>query len=198
MQKLLPLSLLTFGLTAGCASSGAAPAPERVVMIDETTGTSIRSVNDRSGPTTALTEPADKVYEAVTVVFALLKVPRTVASTSTGEQGNTKFAMSRSFNGRPVSTYLSCGDDPLAGSERRLVSSDGGPGNPGSAKWLGIIPGDEAYRDTLQAQRQHRRHLLREHRGPRAENRSDGGRPAKAVTCPAGFPPPHAAFIFKG
>ncbi len=116
MQKLLPLALVALGLTAGCASSGAAPTPERVVMIDETTGTSIRSVNDRSGPTTSLSEPADKVFDAVTIVFALLKVPRTVASSNTGEQGNTKFAMSRSFNGRPVSTYLSCGDDPLAGS----------------------------------------------------------------------------------
>jgi hypothetical protein len=55
------------------------------------------------------------VWRAVALTYLFLKVPLTYDDKSSGEQGNKAFAMSRTFDGRAISHYLSCGDDPFRG-----------------------------------------------------------------------------------
>lgn len=116
------LHLVLFSiLAAGCApastSATATPpaAPDRVIAVDDRIGQSIRSPLDGSATRISLAATADKVFDAVTSTYAMLRVPITYADKGLGEQGNKKFVVSRSFNGQPVSTYLNCGDDPFGG-----------------------------------------------------------------------------------
>ena len=115
----IPVLILVTLICGGCASRPVAgsgsPGSDRVVAVDETSGASVRVHNDAEGSAVILAAPADLVYTAVTSTYAFLKVPVTYSDRALGAQGNTKFVMSRSFNGQPVSDWLNCGDDPFGG-----------------------------------------------------------------------------------
>ncbi|MGI9044821.1 MAG: hypothetical protein ACR2GK_11980 [Gemmatimonadaceae bacterium] len=101
--------------TLGCASApGTPPSSERVLGIDERTGTVLRTSTDRS-PATVLQAPIDKVWDAVVSSYVMLNVDLTHRNQPAGELGNRSFRMSRRFFNRPVSHYFNCGDDPLLG-----------------------------------------------------------------------------------
>ena len=115
----IPVLIFVMLVGGGCASRPVAgsgsPGGDRVVAVDETSGASVRVHNDAEGTAVTLAAPADLVYPAVTSTYAFLKVPLTYSDKSVGAQGNTKFIMSRSFAGQPVSAWLNCGDDPFGG-----------------------------------------------------------------------------------
>lgn len=111
-----PLILLAMVSAAACSSSGAIrPATDRVVMVDERTGTTLRTGNDQAGSRAVIAAPVDSVWEAVAASYAMLGVTRTFINQATGEQGNLRLVMSRKFFNQPVSSYLNCGDDPFSG-----------------------------------------------------------------------------------
>lgn len=102
-------------LVTGCATTaGSTSSSERVVAVDERTGTTVRTQSETT-PSATIAAPPDKVWEAVVSSYAMLKVNLTHVNRPAGEVGNRRFVMSRSFFNRPVSAYLNCGDDPLAG-----------------------------------------------------------------------------------
>lgn len=105
-------------IAAGCAPSAATPArtnPNRVAVTDERTGSTVRVANDLDATRVTLKATADQVFAAVTSSYAFLKIPLTHLDKASGEQGNKKFMMSRTFDGQRVSYYLNCGDDPFGG-----------------------------------------------------------------------------------
>ena len=105
-------------VAAGCApaaTSQTAASPDRVVAVDDTRGSSIRTHSDAKAASITLAASADQVFTAVTESYATIKVPVTYQDKGLGELGNKKFVMSRTFDGQRVSTYLNCGDDPFGG-----------------------------------------------------------------------------------
>ncbi|MGK2962906.1 MAG: hypothetical protein ACSLFK_12265 [Gemmatimonadaceae bacterium] len=108
--------LATVVFAAGCASTtqGTGQAPERVLAVDERSGTVLRTRSERT-PTTVLQAPMDKVWDAVVSSYRMLAVDLTHVNQPAGEVGNRQFTMSRRFFNKPVSTYLNCGDEPLLG-----------------------------------------------------------------------------------
>jgi hypothetical protein len=90
-------------------------SPDRVIAVDDRIGTSIRAPNDIAATRITLNATADQVFDAVTSTYAMLKIPITYADKNSGEQGNKKFVMSRTFDREPVASYLNCGDDPFGG-----------------------------------------------------------------------------------
>ena len=118
-MKMLKGKIFLGFLLSGCASApqpgGATTRPDRIIATDETSGATIRSVND-AGPTPVELEASpDSVMRAVELTYLFLKVPLTYQNKAAGEQGNKNFPMSRTFDGRAISTYLNCGDDPFRG-----------------------------------------------------------------------------------
>jgi len=123
--EMRPQLVLLALLTAGCASAPASAPPsvtannpgrpDRIVASDEMRGGTIRAPGDAGAASVTLPATADQVFDAITTVFAYLKVPVTYSEKTLGEQGNRKFVMSRRFDNQSVSEYLNCGDDPMGG-----------------------------------------------------------------------------------
>jgi len=106
-------SFVAASAVVGCTPASTVHTPADRVILDEGERT-IRSVSDR-GSLGVIPAPVDTVWNAVTSSLRMLKVEPTTMNKAAGEQGNLKFTMYRTFNGRPVSMYFNCGDDPLAG-----------------------------------------------------------------------------------
>ena len=109
---------LFFIIAAGCASTPSTPATatrDRIIVTDDRTGSTVRSVGDVDATRVTLAATADQVFTAVTESYAFLKIPLTHMDKALGEQGNKKFIMSRTFDGKQVSHYLNCGYDPFGG-----------------------------------------------------------------------------------
>jgi hypothetical protein len=113
---------LVFLIAAGCASSNtpAAANRDRILATDDRVGTTVRATNDVTASRVTLEATTDQVFEAVRSSYAFLKIPITYVDRSLGEQGNKKFMMSRTFDGRQVSHYVNCGDDPFGGPNANL------------------------------------------------------------------------------
>jgi hypothetical protein len=112
-RSLILISLIA----AGCASSGTTPpSTDRILAVDDRiNGGAVHAQNDVSAAAITLSAPADEIFAAVASTYAMLKLPVTYNSPATGEQGNRKFVMNRIFDHQPVSSYMSCGDDPFGG-----------------------------------------------------------------------------------
>ena len=116
-SEIYVLSVLVLGCApAATTSTGTARGqPDRVIVVDDRAGASVRSPNDPVAAAVKLPATADQVFSAVSSSFAMLKIPITYTDRNLGEQGNKKFIMSRRFDSQPVSTYLNCGNDPFGG-----------------------------------------------------------------------------------
>lgn len=121
-MRVRSLILLMASISA-CSTSGAIrPPTDRVVMVDERVGATVRTGNDQAGSKAVIAAPVDKVWDAVAASYTMLGVTRTFVNQATGEQGNPKLVMSRKFFNQPVSSYLNCGDDPFSGPQMRTRS----------------------------------------------------------------------------
>lgn len=98
-------------LVTACAS---APLPDnqRVIAIDARL---VRSSGDALGSTDSLSLSSDKVWDALMVVYPRIGIQVRSMNRGKGEIGNLDFNFPHSINGKPVSTYLNCGTDPMLG-----------------------------------------------------------------------------------
>ncbi len=106
-----------------CVTSGVVQEPgDRTVVVDEQGAVKVH--NDQLTTAVDLPAPVDKVWDAVTSTYAVLRVDRTLINRETGEQGNQKLLWSRQFDHKPVSTFINCGDSPFSGPNADLSPVD--------------------------------------------------------------------------
>src|SRR4026209_931752 len=114
LKRKILLAMLLLGCTSSQPPTTTA-RPDRVIATDERTGVTMRSPNDPGPAPVEIRASQDSVMRAVELTYLFLKVPITHLDRALGEQGNKMFTMSRTFDGRNISNFLNCGDDPFRG-----------------------------------------------------------------------------------
>ena len=119
-MRIAVIGALLGGLACATTQGSQSKPADRVVATDDVSGVPVRTHTDPSASSAVIPATSDSVFDAVTSVFAILKVPVTFGDKATGEQGNKQFRMMRTFFNERVSTYVNCGDDPFAGPNADL------------------------------------------------------------------------------
>jgi hypothetical protein len=102
-------------LLAGCTAPTVGPAPTTLehptadVVIHTTSGTPLRMTVERDPSKHRVAAPLAKSWGELAKVYDALGIPLEYADHRTNRAGNTRFVMSRTLAGQPVSTFLRCG-----------------------------------------------------------------------------------------
>lgn len=116
-----PVLLFVVLLTA-CASTGARTAPDRV-LLESPEGMIRRSGNPVAQITVAV--PVDTAFSLITAAYQKLGIEVKTFDPVTRRVGNSNFILRREFAGKPMSSFLNCGNDltgPFADRARIFLS----------------------------------------------------------------------------
>ena len=85
-----------------------APAPDRVLVVD-TNGQVIRRSTGDENARASFKAPMDKVWPALVLSYADLRIEPSVADRAAGRYGNGSFLAPRRLAGRPLADFFNCG-----------------------------------------------------------------------------------------